>query len=108
MRTRSLYALVLFLTVFGAAAAAQTALGTITGIVADPSGAEVANAAIEAKNTGSGQVYTAVSTETGNYTISQLPVGGYEVSATVQGFKKYNRQGLTLAAAQTARIDIAL
>src|SRR5712692_6519269 len=98
----------LLLCLFAVAAAGQTALGTITGIVTDPAGAIIPNATIEARNADSGQVYRAVSTETGNYTISQLPVGGYEISVTVQGFKKYTRQGLTLAAAQTMRIDIPL
>ena len=108
MSVRSFFAVALLLFGFAIVAAAQTALGTITGIVNDPAGAVVANATIEAKNTESGQVYRAVSTETGNFTISQLPVGGYELSASVQGFKKYTRQGLTLAAAQTMRIDIPL
>ena len=35
---------------------AQGALGTITGTVADPSGAVVGNASIEIKNTATGQV----------------------------------------------------
>ena len=87
---------------------AQGALGTITGTVADPSGAVVGNASIEVKNTGTGQVYKTVSTATGNYTVAQLPVGSYDLSATVMGFKSYKRSGLDLAAAQIMRIDIPL
>jgi hypothetical protein len=87
---------------------AQTALGTITGVVTDQTGAVVANAPVEAKNVETGVVTKAVSTETGNYTLSQLAVGRYEVSVTVQGFKKYNRQGLTLSAAQVMRLDVGL
>jgi len=87
---------------------AQTGNGTITGVVTDPTGAVVANAAIEVKNTGTGVVARAVSTDTGNYTVTQLPVGAYELTATVQGFKKYNRQGLTLSAAQVMRLDVPL
>ena len=49
-----------------------------------------------------------VSTGTGNYTVTQLPIGSYELSATVQGFKRYERQNLTLAAAQVLRLDIPL
>ena len=89
-------------------AAAQTANGTITGTVIDPTGAVIANATVEVKNTGTGVVYKSVSTQTGNYTATQLPVGQYEISVTVQGFKKYNREGLELTAAQIMRIDVPL
>ena len=58
-------------------------------------------------STETGAIFRAVSTDTGNYTVSQLPIGSYELNATVQGFKKYSvRQNLTLAAAQVMRVDI--
>jgi hypothetical protein len=86
----------------------QGANGTITGTVTDPSGAVIADARIQVKNNANGQVYTAVSTATGNYSVLQVPVGTYDLSATVAGFKTYNRVGLDLAAAQTMRIDVPL
>ena len=86
----------------------QAATGTITGTISDPAGAVVAAAAIEVKNSETGQVYPTVSTATGAYTVPSLPVGAYQVSVTVQGFKKYNRTGLTLSAAQTLGIDVTL
>lgn len=86
----------------------QTANGTITGTVIDASGAVVAGATITITNTASGRASTTESTETGNYTIAQLPVGNYTVGATHAGFKAYNRVGLELAAAQVMRIDIPL
>src|SRR6185503_1092560 len=86
--------------VFAGLLSAQTGNGTITGVVTDPTGAVVANAAIEVKNTETGVVSRAVSTDTGNYTVPQLPIGSYELTATVQGFKKYDRRNITLAAAQ--------
>src|SRR5690242_2497946 len=86
----------------------QAGSGTITGTIADPAGAVIANASVEARNTETGVVFPVVSTATGNYTVSQLPVGQYEVSATVPGFKKYVRSGIGVAAAQVVRIDIGL
>ena len=47
------------------AALAQSDRGTITGTVSDPAGAIVANAAIQAKNVGTGGLYDGVSTATG-------------------------------------------
>src|SRR5262249_4393093 len=87
---------------------AQTALGTITGTISDPSSAAIAGAEITANNTANGQIYRAVSTETGNYTIQQLPVGNYTLTINVKGFKAYKREGLDLAAAQVMRVDIPL
>src|SRR5690242_8308352 len=87
---------------------AQGDRGTITGTVSDPAGAVVAGAALEAREVETGVVYQAVSTNTGNYTISQLPAGSYEISVTVPGFKKFIRQNLALQVAQVLRIDISL
>src|SRR5512142_3138601 len=84
---------------------AQTDRGTITGTIIDPAGAVVANAAIEARNTGTGAAYRVASSATGNYTIPNLPTGTYELSVTVPGFKKLVRAGLAIQAAQTVRVD---
>jgi len=87
---------------------AQSDRGTITGTITDPAGAVIASATIEARNTATGVAYQAASTSTGNYTISQLPVGTYDVSAAVPGFKKYVRQGIAVGVAEVLRIDLAL
>src|SRR5579871_6786659 len=87
---------------------AQGDRGTITGTVSDPAGAVVAAATVEARHVETGTSYDTVSTSTGNYTLSQLPVGTYEVDVTVPGFKKFVRSGLTVEVAGTLRVDIAL
>jgi len=87
---------------------AQTGNGTVTGVVTDATGAVVANAPIELRNTETGVVFRATSTDTGNFTITQVPIGSYELTAAVQGFKKYTRQNLSMAAAQVMRLDIPL
>jgi hypothetical protein len=90
------------------AAFAQSDRGTITGTVSDPAGAVVASAAIQARNVETGATYEGASSTTGNYTLAQLPVGTYELSVGVPGFKRYVRQGLAIQVAQTMRIDINL
>src|SRR3954467_3462493 len=92
-----------FLSILGAAFA-QSDRGTITGTVSDPAGAVIANAAIEAKNTDTGLVYPAATSGTGNYTISQLPVGKYNISATSSGFKKVVRPNIEVSASNTFRV----
>src|SRR5689334_4638194 len=83
---------------------AQGDRGTITGTVSDPAGAIVAGASVEARNLETAGVYQAGATNTGNYTLSQLPVGTYEITVSVPGFKKYVRTGITVGVAQTLRI----
>jgi len=90
------------------AAWAQSDRGAITGTVSDPAGAIVAGAAIQARNVETGVIYPAQTSNTGNYTIAQLPAGTYEVTMAVAGFKKYVRAGLQVQVADTLRVDIAL
>src|SRR5215813_699134 len=90
------------------AAFAQSDRGTITGTVTDPVGAVVAGVAIEAKNASTGFVYPVATSGTGNYTISQLPVGTYEITAAASGFKKAVRPGIEVQASSTFRVDFTL
>src|SRR5215831_11027788 len=99
---------VAFLFVASGVAFAQGDRGTITGTVADPANAVVGGASIEAKNSESGATYTAATTETGNYTLAQLPAGSYQMTVTLPGFKKYVRQNVVVAATQTVRLDVEL
>lgn len=86
----------------------QSDRGTITGTISDPAGAVVANAPVQIRNIETGAIYKVGSSATGNYTLSQLPAGQYEISVTVPGFKKYVRQGITVEVAQTYRVDVKL
>ena len=86
----------------------QSDRGTITGTVADPAGAVVAGVPIQARNVDTGAQYDAATSPTGNYTISQLPAGNYEINVTVPGFKKYTRQNLAVQVATVIRVDVPL
>src|SRR5215471_19158093 len=87
---------------------AQTDRGTITGSVSDTTGAVIPGVSIEAKNVSTGAVYQAGSSETGNFTLAQLPAGTYELSASLPGFKKFVRSGVMVSVATVLRIDITL
>src|SRR5579862_5382423 len=100
--------LVLPAVLFAAVAFAQSDRGTITGTVSDPAGAVIANAPIQGKNLQTGVIHESATSTTGNYTLPQLPVGTYEVTVGVQGFKKFTRAGLAVDVAQTIRVDITL
>jgi len=87
---------------------AQSPLGTITGVVTDAQQARVPNAEIVATRVGTNISYRTTSAEDGTYTLANLPVGTYEVTAQAPGFKQFRRTGVVLEVAQRLRLDIAL
>jgi hypothetical protein len=89
-------------------AVAQSDRGIITGTVQDPAHSMVPGAAVSAKNTETGAVYPTTTTGTGNFTITALPAGIYEVSVEAPGFRKHIGQGTQVQVAQTVRLDIIL
>ena len=97
-----------FLFLAGRTLFGQAATGTITGTVSDPAGAVVAGTAVTARNTDTGVSYPAATTTTGNYTITQLPIGTYEITVRVQGFKTYSHPNLTVSAGATIKEDVSL
>jgi len=90
------------------AAAAQSPMGTITGLITDSTGAVVPGVPVIAENLDTGVRARTVSSATGNYVIPNLPIGRYEVSVSAQGFKTWSRADITLSANQTIRVDVEL
>ena len=87
---------------------AQTSTATIRGVVRDTTGALIPGATINVKHIDSGLTRTVLSSETGNYALSSLPVGPYEISTTMPGFKQAVRRGINLVVGQEAVIDLTL
>ena len=87
---------------------AQNENAQLTGTVTDISGAVIPGVRITAKETTTGSQRTTVTNGSGLYVIPLLPPGNYTLEAKNSGFKTFLRENLTLAVAQTARIDISL
>src|SRR3989441_3220625 len=87
---------------------AQTSTATILGTVKDTSGALVPGVSITVKHTESGLTRTVVSGERGAYTAPLLPVGAYEITTIMPGFKQVVRSGINLVVGQEAVIDLTL
>jgi hypothetical protein len=81
---------------------------SITGMVADASGAPVSSAAVTTKNLETGAVRTTTTDATGRYVILSLLVGQYEVRASKAGFEEAVRSGIQLVIGQEATIDLTL
>src|SRR5580658_2438194 len=91
-----------------ALAFAQGDRGTITGTVTDPTGAVIPNANIQVTNSDTAALYKIGTSNTGNYTLANLPAGTYTLTVEAQGFKRFERPGLIVQVAETIRIDAAL
>jgi hypothetical protein len=61
--------------------------GAISGTIVDPSGAIIPNVSVKAKSQNSDQIFEAQTDENGKFLLRNLPVGIYEVRASVSGFK---------------------
>lgn len=85
---------------------AQEFRGTITGRVADPSGAVVPGALVTA--VGPQQTYTAKTASDGNFTIPFVQPGTYTVSVEAAGFKKALEQGIMVDVASRVNLPVVL
>src|SRR6058998_3791808 len=87
---------------------AQTSTATILGVVRDTSGALIPGVSITVKHTESGLTRTVVSGERGAYDVRLLPVGAYEITTNMPGFKQVVRTGINLVVEQEAIVDLTL
>src|SRR2546427_12331241 len=81
--------------------------GAIAGLVVAPAGNVVVGATVNAKNLASGAVLSAVSAGQGEFIISGLAEGTYDLAIPSIGFtsRPYSRSGLVLRAVETLRTD---
>jgi len=81
---------------------------TMSGVVHDAAGGVVPGVSVTAKHTESGLTRTVITNETGSYRIPALPVGAYEVTAELSGFKQDVRRGVNLVVTQEAVVNFTL
>lgn len=86
----------------------QTTNASIVGSVKDSTGAALPSVTITVTNTATNAVRTATSDGEGNYNLSTLPIGTYQVTAELAGFKRSVLNPIQLVVNQTARLDIQL
>lgn len=86
----------------------QESRATIVGRVADPSGAVIGGATVQAKSVATNAVVATTTNEGGNYEIPYLLPGAYEVSVEMAGFKKAVRENIELRVSDRLKLDFAL
>jgi outer membrane receptor protein involved in Fe transport len=100
-----LFALTLVPTLFPTSTAAQALYGSVTGTIADGTGAAVPGASVTIKNEATGLELSAVTDGTGTYTIRNVAGGTYTLKASLQGFKEFVQTGLPVTAGGILRIN---
>ena len=96
------------LAVSASPAAAQSLFGSILGTITDNTQAVVPHATVKILSLETGAVRTVTTDTAGDYQAPALPVGNYEISCELPGFKRAIISGIKLEVDQRARIDIRL
>ena len=86
----------------------QMNTGEIDGTVLDPTGAVVLNATVTAVESGTQLRYTTKTNAAGEYLLAQLPVGKYNLTVSMEGFKQIVQPSVELHAGERLRQAFAL
>jgi len=92
-------AVALLVSLCAAVSSAQVTSGTIFGTVKDSSGAVVAKAKVTATNASEGITRTVSTNDEGGFVLPNLAPGTYAITVEAAGFKKLEKTGLVLSAA---------
>jgi len=103
-----LVAALMLLPAFQAGYAQVGTTATIAGTITDQSGAVVAGATVTVKNMETGIARATVSLDSGNFVVSELTPGRYNLSIDRQTFKPYEQQNIVLVIGQRATINVQL
>lgn len=82
--------------------------GAVVGTVKEATGAVIPGAAVKITNLGTGIARETKSNDDGRYVAESLPVGDYEITAEVTGFKRFAHKGIKLNVADRLSIDIVM
>jgi hypothetical protein len=82
--------------------------GSIAGIIKDPTGGVIPGATVTVLNTAQGTQLTTTSDAQGSYSFPNLPVGRFDLTITLEGFKPLKRIGLTISADSRLQEDATL
>lgn len=86
----------------------QTITATVTGEITDPNGAVVPGATVKVTSVETGLAKTALTNDSGRYTITFLQPAAYNLSVEKTGFAPATRENVKLETGQTAGINIVL
>ncbi len=107
-RKTKLWAFLLLLLGVAGRGYAQIDTATVAGRVVDRTGATIPRAQITVTNTGTNFAYHATSNDNGEWTISPVHIGVYQLSVRAEGFSQAVAGPFTLSVQQRQQIDVSL
>jgi hypothetical protein len=87
---------------------AQFTTARLSGVVSDTSGGVIPGATVIVKEELTGYTQTVTTGAAGEYLFPSLPIGTYELTASMSGFSKYVQKGIVLAVGQAATQNVRL
>ncbi|MBC7925133.1 MAG: carboxypeptidase regulatory-like domain-containing protein [Bryobacteraceae bacterium] len=87
---------------------AQVLYGSLTGNVADATGAALPNARIEARNSNTGITRQTTSDERGLYLFNDLQPGSYDISIGATSFSSVVEKAVSINANTVRRLDVSM
>lgn len=87
---------------------AQSSTGEIKGMVTDQDGAALPGVTVTARNLANGVTRTAVSADQGAFLMPLMPVGSYEVTAELDGFKSSKLANIVVNIGSDARVAFTM
>ena len=108
MKSRLLWFVLLVFSLCSSAALFGQDTATITGTVTDPSGAAIPAAQVTLISAERGINRTTATNGSGDYLFASLPIGSYDLTVSVAGFKKYDAKGVILRVAEKTRVNVTL
>jgi hypothetical protein len=115
LRTHSLSAwfivvpcLIVLAAAFPSPANGQANSASLSGTLTDSSGGVLPGVTVVCKNVRTGQTVEAVTNEIGIFRFAELPIGQYEVTATLQGFQKLVAGDINLITGQSPDLKLTM
>ena len=106
--SRFVAALIVALALSTSSSFAQQTAGSIRGTAQDATGAVVAGVQVQATNLDTGLTFETVTTLSGIYLLGNVQVGNYRLEATIEGFKRFVREPVTVNVATATDVSLIL
>ena len=101
-------ATILAIALFCALVSQAATSGSISGTVKDPSGAVLPGVALTLKNASLGTPYKTTSDASGYYSFPNLPVGEYDLTLALPGFKTMQKSGIVVDMDSALQINVSM
>ncbi len=104
----TLLSILVAVSLFPSLADAQVLYGSLVGNVTDQNGAVLAGAIVTITDKNTGLAREAVSKEDGDYALTNILPGTYELKVTRQGFTTYSKTEMVITANNVTRTDVQM